>query len=639
MVLYGFAGNVLYVDLTTGKTRREALDPQLVEDFLGGWGIALRMIYDLVPPDTEPLAPENAIILVTGPFNGTFVPASSRVMALYKGPLNNTYTPSSGGGAFAAMLKSSGYDFVVLTGRAGRPVYLKICDDDVTLEDAGDLWGAKDIFETVFELRRRYEPCSVIAIGPSGENLVNISVTQIDQGGGGLGEGGLCAVMGSKNLKAVVAVEGTREVRVADPRRLQRLTDKMLKDIMTYPLRQEIITGGSMAMTAGWAGSGGRFYGNYGGVEPLTENDKEQSLAMLELHKTKRKHLACPSCPMGDKDRVDYEGITTYDTAIMSPISGYGPKEGYRELIEYTDAANRLGIDKLHLEPLVQFMAYLYQTGQITKADTGGLEIKDDAATLTKLVKMIAYREGFGDVLADGIVGAARRLGKGLERYAAHGKGYSRLQDPRMRGLGTMQFSQVVNPRGSVVVQGGMGAASYNSGWPVDKWVKSIGKIAELPEEVARRVFSADSFSVARLTRYPEDFFSLMNCLGLCYRLYIYRFYNIRTIAAFYAAVTGIERTPAELFKAGEKAWNLYKLLNVRAGQSRKDDKPPEVWFTPVKETGGREIPFTDYYRTKVITREDFEGLLDEYYDERGWDKKTGTPTPEKLRELGLGDL
>lgn len=247
---------------------------------------------------------------------------------------------------------------------------------------------------------------------------------------------------------------------------------------------------------------------------------------------------------MGDKDRVDYEGMVTYDTAIMSPVTGIGPKGSYKELLEYTDLVNRYGIDKLQLEPIVSLMAYLYDKGLITKEDTGGIEIRDDLSTLMRLVKMIAYREGLGDILADGILGATRRLGRGLTEYAAHIKGYSRLMDPRMHGLGTLQFSQVVSPRGATAVQGGMGAPSYNLGWPIEKWVHSVRKMVGLPDDIMNRIFTSNSFNVARLAKHNEDWFSVMNCLGLCYRLYIYRFYNIRTTVDYYSAVTGIEISP-----------------------------------------------------------------------------------------------
>jgi aldehyde:ferredoxin oxidoreductase len=284
-------------------------------------------------------------------------------------------------------------------------------------------------------------------------------------------------------------------------------------------------------------------------------------------------------------------------------------------------------------------MSYLYEERLITNEDTGGMEIKDDFDTLMKLVRMTAHREGFGDILADGILGATKRLDRNLEKYAAHIKGYARLMDSRMYGLGTMQFSQIVNPRGSTAVQGGMGAPSYNPGWPVEQWLKSVRKIGGLSDDDVERIFTPDSFNIARLTKHNEDFFSVMNCLGLCYRLYIYRFYSIRDIADFYSAVTGIDITPAGLLKAGERAWNLYKLLNVSVGYNRKDDKPPKGWFTPIEERDGTEHYLTDYYRTKVLTKEDFEKMLDEYYDERGWDIKTGIPTPSKLEELGLGGL
>ncbi|GAG31164.1 unnamed protein product, partial [marine sediment metagenome] len=243
-----------YVNLTSGSITKEPLDPDMARTYIGGAGIINKLAYDLIPPDVDPLSPENAIIIGTGPFNGTMIPGCSEVMIVYKSPLNGSFPHSNGGGYFSHFLKSSGYDHLAVTGQSDKPVYLKIHDADVELCDASDLWGM-DVFDTTDELRRRHEPCSVIPIGQAGENLVNISVTQIDKGGT-VGSGGLCAVMGAKKLKAIVAVQGTKAIAVADPKRLQKLVDEILGRVEKYHRRDEMMQGGAMTMTAGWVPEG-----------------------------------------------------------------------------------------------------------------------------------------------------------------------------------------------------------------------------------------------------------------------------------------------------------------------------------------------------------------------------------------------
>lgn len=182
MATPGYAGSILYVDLTAKSVREEALDTEMARTYLGGAGIIGRLAYDLIDPAIDPLTPASTIIMGTGPFNGTMIPGSSELMVLYKSPLSGAFPYSCGGGRFSHFLKSCGYDYVVITGRSEKPVYLKINDENVQLCDAGDLWG-QDSIETADELRRRHEPCRVIHIGPAGENLVAISVAQIDKGG------------------------------------------------------------------------------------------------------------------------------------------------------------------------------------------------------------------------------------------------------------------------------------------------------------------------------------------------------------------------------------------------------------------------------------------------------------------------
>jgi len=635
---YGYGGNILYVDLTSGKVQKEPLDLDLARAFIGGWGFSLRLAYDLIPLDADPLSPENAIILGVGPLTGTTVPGSAEILLTTKCPLNGGFPEHAGGGHLALMLKTSGYDVLVITGRAEKPVYLRIADDNVALCDASDLWG-QDVYETTDELRRRHEPCSILPIGPAGENLVKISVTAMDKGGT-LGSGGFPAVMGSKNLKAIVAELGTKPIKVAHRLRLHRLVDEEIEQIKRYHLREEMMKGGSMAMTREWLSGAGTFRNNR---RELVIDKKAAGYAdiIYEIHKRSRKRISCPTCLMCDKDRVDikegkYAGYTAYDTAIMAmPVPG-STIDAYAEAVMGLDVPNRLGICRFQWSAVWDYMVYLFEQGIITKEDTGGIELKNDPNTTLRLMMMTARRQGFGDVLAEGILGACRRIGRGTEKHAVHIKGFTiiPIAEPRLNGMGTMEFEGLVQPGRCANQQGSLGAPSYNRGRPVDQWLKQAQKHG-VPDEAIKRIFTADSFNVGRLTKYAEDYTSVCNCLGICNRLYIGRFHSLKSLAQFYSAVTGIEMSPDELMKAGERCWNLLKVLNYRVGFDRSHDRPPDVWFTPLK-VDGQELHLMDYYRTKTLTREDVERLLDDFYEERGWDKRTSAPTPQKLKELGL---
>ena len=638
MEMLGYAGHILYVDLSDGTTRKEPLDPDFARSYIGGWGFTQKLAHDLIPPDTDAFSAENAIILGAGPLTGTTVPGSSEIALTTKCPLNGGFPEHAGGGHLPFMMKTTGLDAMVITGKADGPVYLLITDDTVELCDAADLWGM-DIYDTTDALRKRHEPCSVMPIAPSGENLVRISLTFIDKGGT-LGSGGFPAVMGSKNLKAIVVQQGSKGIKVADPRTLNRMVKEETDRIMEYHLRSEMMKGGSMAMTRQWLSGMGAIGNNW---RELVRDPKggQYTDAIYEIHKKSRKNISCPTCLMCDKDRVDilegkHAGETIYDTAIMAaPFKG-GTIDDYGDALLDMDLLNRIGICRFQWGAVWDYMVYLYEQGTITKEDTGGIELKKDMETTAKMLDMTTRREGFGDVLAEGILGACQRIGRGTEKDAVHIKGFNIIsaQEPRLCGMGTMEFELLVQPGRCASQQGALGSPSYNRERPVEQWVRQARRCG-VPEEAIQRIFTPTSFNVGRLTRYGEDYTSVCNCLGICNRLYIGRFHSLDSLARFYTAITGIDMNPENLIQAGERCWNLLKILNFNAGLTRKDDRPPDVWFTPMK-VNGNEIPLMDYYKTRALTPEDIEKMLDDFYDERGWDRETSAPTSQKLKELGL---
>ena len=619
----GYMGHILYVDLTEGSSRTEALDPDMARDFLGGWGVNARLAWDAIPPDADALSAENAVIIGTGPFSGTIVPGSAELSITTKLPLSGGIGTACGGGHFSLMLKSSGFDYVVITGQAAHPVYLKIDNGSAEILPSDDLWG-KDTYETVDLLRQRYEPCSIIPIGPAGENRVGVSMTFIDKGGT-LGFGGLAAVMGAKNLKAVVACQGDRPLHVADPQRLVRAVNRMMKKVREYRLRPRLVEGGTFSMTVDWLAAMGRSSGSW-----------------EKIHIAARQALACPSCPMADKEvKRLREGEFSPSTAYMTDFMGQDESSGATALDNHNRAVNRvaifnrLGICRINFGNVLNLMQTLFAKGILTKEQTDGIEITNDYETVLRLLEMTANREGIGDIMADGPLGAAKRLGPEAEAHALHIKGCSTFIDPRSDSMNSMAFAQMVHPGRSNYACGGIGI--YMQGRPIDQFIYHAQRTG-MPDAGIRQTFAEDTYSTPLLTKHAEDWYSLFNSLGQCHRLYIHRFQSMDAFLDFYAAVTGETIDAAELLRRGERAWNLQKQLNVRLGFGRAHDAAPEAWFTPIATPAG-EAKLMDYFGSKVISRADTEAMLDEYYAARGWDRETGAPLPETLKALGLEEF
>ena len=634
MTAYGYSGKILSIDLSEEKTKTETLDAGLVKKYIGGRGINHKLAFDLIPADVDPLSPENLIILGAGPFSGTIIPGCTELTATTKFPLNNAFATASGAGKFSLMLKTSGYDHVVISGRAKSPVYIKICDGDIEFCNAGDLWGM-DAFETTDALRSRHEPCSVIPIGPAGENLVKISVSQVDKGGT-LGSGGFPAVMGAKNLKAIVACQGSQGIKIKDRKGFMNIINSLLERMMTWRGREFLLQTGFSGEL--FASQFAAFpHDNWTKID-FTELDQEDRNQLLTLHTKCTKVLACPGCPMADKERIRvsngmYAGTQTYVSGMM--VRRFGAKsleDAYGMSAKYADVLNRYGVCEMNFDFLVSLMTHLYNKGIITKKDTG-IELKEDFETRMKLAEMTALRKGFGDVLAEGIVGAARRLERGIEKYAVHIKGRSPHVEPRVIGLGTMPLTQLTDPRGAFPAGGG--GPGYVPGKEPAQFSRH-GERMGIPEEALNRMVTSDSWNVGRFTRYSQDWYSLWDSLGMCLRAPVSRFYHIKTIAELYTSLTGLETSPEQLMKGAERSWNLHRLLNARVGYDKKDDQPPKAWFTPLETSNGQELHLYDYYHRNRISMDELNDMVAEYYDERGWDKATGLPTPEKIKELDL---
>jgi aldehyde:ferredoxin oxidoreductase len=526
------------------------------------------------------------------------------------------------------MLKSNGYDHLIVTGKAPKPKYLLISEEAVRLEDAEDLWGM-DTYETTDRLLKKFDPCSVLPIGPAGENLVGISVTLVDKGGT-LGSGGFAALMGSKNLKAIVVKMGNFPIKVARRGDLLKLVRHLNKRIMKWPGRDGILKGGIRPTCEAWWGSFHTRTPTELAQEYMSDDGKK---AEFELFLRSRKGLACPSCPIGDKECIKAGDIWTYTCQLKQEIKGgvSDPEQDFYLKVKTQHTADRLGVCLHSFTGLVNLLSGLKDQGALSEKDIG-VDLKGGGPAMIRLLEMIAQREGIGETLADGVPGLLKTFGEEAEKIAPHNKGRYILWEPRVKKLGTMQMGELTNPRGAHFQAGG--SPSYAPGKSLRDFVRHADRMGASPEVVKR--VEKEGFNPGRYTKYSEDWFSLFSSVGLCNRAFLNRFYSAGLIADLFSAVTGLSSKAPDLMKAAERGWNLTKLLNLKAGLTIKDDKPPDVWFVPLK---GEEthLEICDYFG-KPITREDVEKFLQDYYAERGWDDK-GRPTAEKLSDLGLKEL
>lgn len=634
----GYGGNILIINLSTGKISKEEMTRELAENYIGGFGLAQKLAFEFLPASLDPWAPEAPIIICPGFLNGSLSPGASKVFMVTKDPASNTISTWVGSLHFGAKLKWAGYDALIIIGKAPTPVYLKIKDAEVTLCDASSLWGKLDLFETVDALKEKHGGSySVAAIGPAGENLVKISMVFIDKGttwGRAAG-----STWGSKNLKAVM-VDGTSGFRLSNPEAFMNTVDNLVVRAMKDPLRNEWIDKSLNLIAPVWEEAGYIAHKNW--TETAPKSVMDGPLGLVEYMKLKVRTYGCPSCITPDKHAVRYQDDQPLDhvapiSTPIDPAGSWGARLGIydmRECVELQDIANRYGIDEMTLTAEISWVIDLYNRGILTKKDIGSLVLKEGHETARLLLDQTMKNEGFGSILALGFKGAEKKIGRGSERYAYEVKGTEPDFDAR-GSLGFETFTSQVNVRPSRDLP--IGGLTVAKGRKPSFFQKVIKKIGYVPEERFEQLITEEGFNLPRVAVYYEYWGAILDMLGICFRMPISSLYSMEIVAELYSTSSGIKKSPRELLKDAERVFNLSKYLNVREGFTRMDDSFPDRWFEPLKRLDrGTELVMMDYFEKKRITREDTEQMLSEYYDEHGWDVEKGIPTKEKLEELGL---
>ena len=609
--MLAYAGRILRIDLSTGKVDTEPLKEKMAKQFIGGIGLGFRLLMDNSKPGTDPFDSGNPLIFITGPLSGTMGPTAGNGYAVVsKSPATGGIAESKAHGFFGPELKRAGFDAVIFTGKAEKLVYAWIDDDSVQLLDAQHLKG-KSPYETDVAIREDLGDhyIRVSAIGEAGEKLARFA-SIINDEFRAIGRTGMGAVMGSKNLKAV-AVRGTNDVNVADLEGFKEFI-KMIHERMKGPATRKYRTLGTpenvLVLNALAALPTRNFtQATFEGAEKVSgEYLNERYVAKI---------IGCATCAMRcDHVAVVPEGPYKGSTSRIEfeCLWALGPSCGVDRLdaiIEAMRLCNHYGIDGISTGVTIGFAMDLYENGILTKKETDGLDLRfGNHEALIEMVKKIGARDGWlGDVLAEGTRRAAEKIGKGAEQYACHIKGLE-LPGYDIRGLKTAALGFSVSYRGACHLRSG--AYSPDLKGKVNRFVIEKGR--------------------GKIVKDGEDLYDVIDSLILCKFSRGTYYDGLEDMAKYYTLATGIEMTPEELIKAGERINNLARLFNIREGVGTRefDVLPPKIMNVPIPDEG--------VAKGSVVSKEEFELGLDDYYAVRGWTRE-GIPTVEKLKELDLG--
>lgn len=623
--MYGWTGKMLEVNLST---RNSAILRSSVYNnrFIGGRGVGDWILFNEVKPDTLPLDPGNVMIFGTGPLTGTAAPSSGRLSLVTKNVLSGGIVFSNGGGHFAPELKYAGFDHITISGKASSPVYLFIDYGKVEIKDASFMWG-KDVWESEDAIKEELKDnrVQVLSIGPAGENLVKSACIIVNKGRA-LGFGGCGAVMGSKNLKAIV-VRGNRSVAVADPsgfiEECQENLKKMNRSLGTKFLRK----GGTINKIGPLFPQPVRNYqdGNWG-----KRSSKVTEIAFKKLGEKRR--LACFNCPINCShyysiEEGPYAGLNCEGLQINA-VRGFGsnldiPDPGF--ILECNALCNKMG---LHIDEVSASLSWAFECFEkkiLTKKDTDGLELEwGRKEVVIELIKKMAYRDGFGNILAEGVQRAAQIVGEDSKKYAMYIKGTG-VNEGNMRAKKAWALGIVTSTRGG----------GHLCGSPNSEGVKSVTpEIGQNRYGVPTAGDSVTYRGKAKLVVWFEKYKALVDSLGICYFTSYWQnnLLGPEEYARLFSKATGKAFNADDLFKIGQQILNIEKAFNtLHTGYSRKDDFPPDRLMNEPVKSGP--------HKGERLEKSCWNDLLDRYYTLQGWDMKTGWQTDKCLSDLSLNEV
>lgn len=622
-MLGGYAGKMLFVDLSAGSIREETLPESICRNFIGGYGLGIRILYERMKPRVDPFSGDNMLGFVTGVLTGTSVPGSGRYGVVTKSPLTGAWSESNGGGTFGPELKSAGYDAIFFDGISPKPVYLLIKDGKAELKDAAHLWG-KDTYATDESIKTDIgdSKVKIACIGPAGEGR-SLLAGIVNEKGRTAARGGAGAVMGSKNLKAVAIKGGIKKIPVANRSRLKETQARFLSVIKASDFAKGLTAAGTGGAVSFLVSIGDSPVKNWS----MTGTDSMPTVGKLDssnMDKYKRSAYACQACPIrcgaiieqkegrfaipDEMHRPEYETIAALGNLLMN--------DNLEAVIKANDICNRYGIDTISTGTAIAFAMECFENGLITREDADGLDLTwGNADAIVALTEKIAKQEGFGALLALGPTKAAERIGKGADQYsvAVRGKGIP-FHDPRMSPAGGTALIADANPGHHMNNQV---AGMLENGAPVGSDpALQVPKMNPFADFDKRGPVYAIGFA----------YHQLLDDAGMC------ALYTVNTkppeLAELIADVTGWDFGWEEALKAGRRVLTLRQAFNAREGLT------PDQFDMP-KRIKKELLPTKSGAPPKI----DFRALKEGYFTEMGWDIKTGIPSEKVLTDLGIAEL
>jgi aldehyde:ferredoxin oxidoreductase len=627
--LFSYAGKILRVNLSNGGVRFEPT-AKYAKDWLGSSGIAIKILYDELRPWVTPFDPANKIILSAGVLQGTPAPGACKSNISTLGPMTGGWASSCSDSHTGGELKYSGYDSIVIEGKTRNPVYLLIQDEKVEIRNAGGLWG-KTTWETLEFLRRELQDPNlhVISIGPAGENLVRGACVVQDRNRA-FGRCGVGAVMGSKNLKAIV-VRGKGSVEVADPKRFMESVRKIRKMVQGAKSLKKMQTYGTLGSLSGKQLICGTSWKNFQEVYvPDAIAEIIEPCKMIDKYRAGR--ICFPGCVVGCGNRLNitegpYAGLKT-DCNQWEAFGTLQCRLAITEptfMVKANSLCNQMGLDVDAAGGAVGWAMECFERGIINEKDTDGLKLEwGDADVALTLIKKIAHREGFGNILAEGCSKAADLIGRESQYFAIHIKGQD-LYEPGRAALGWL-LGTTTSTRG-----GGHTTGVIIDARPgIDK--EDLQKAKSI-FQVDNPVNHLDYEGRAKMVMYMESMHRSANCLGVCHFNTIhwdFQMIDLPHLAELYSAATGWETSAEDLKYLTMRQLNLEKAFNLRhTNFDRKDDMPARREIEEPIPTG----PLAGW----KMDMKKYDQMLDEYYELHGWDANTSYPKRKVLEELGLG--
>jgi aldehyde:ferredoxin oxidoreductase len=610
----GYTGKVAFVDLTSGSITKESLPEKVYRSLIGGAGLGAKILYDRMKAGIDPLGPENMLGFLPGLLNGTGTPMATKYTVVTKSPLTLTWGDANSGGLFSSEIKAAGYDGIFVTGMAPKPVYLLVNDATVEIRSAGHLRGrntretAEALVHDTGEKRLR-----VACIGPSGESR-SLIASIITDDGRAAARSGVGAVMGSKNLKAV-AIRGSGRVDIANSSELNRLRGETLthlRDVDHLPFIKILSGPGTCAGPLGLVPAGASPIKNWSLIGDKAFPDYTK-IAGENITKYQLKKAGCGNCPINcggvvsvkegpfatEGRKPEYETIAAFGTMLFNTDA--------ESIIKANDVCDLYGIDTISAGTALAFAMECYEHGIIGKEETGGIELTwGNPPAILAMLEKIARREGLGDVLADGVERAARKIGKGAEQYAMHVHGQEPgFHDPRLfplRGL-----SYIANP-----------APGRHMTSTASIRLEGEGKLATYPE-LQRPEGDNEVEKRGKIHALASSYSQAFGNSGMC--LFALSAGSNIPLVEFIRAATGWDFTVEETISAGKRSLSFQQAFNMREGLTARD------FVLPARIAGP---PAMGPFSGKLV---DFDALRSSYYRAMGWEAETGNPSKECLAE------